>query len=69
MKDLNHYLNEGKDQDKELADYLYKEYIKDAKKELSASAIAYEYKMDTDGKIAASVIKNVIKKYYKIDLK
>tara|TARA_R110000737_G_scaffold328151_3_gene342720 strand:- start:2351 stop:2530 length:180 start_codon:yes stop_codon:yes gene_type:complete len=54
---------------KDLADYLYEEYIKDAIKEPTARAIAYEYRMDTDGKIVSSFIKTVIKEHYKIELK
>lgn len=49
------------------ADWIYKKWIKGAKTIPTATSIAYDIKME-DGKISASYIKHILKKYKNIDI-
>ena len=62
-------LKENEESDKRFAEYSYKSYWEDAAESFSAAYVAYLIMMDTDSKISPRYIKNVIKKYYNMDLK
>ena len=69
MIKLKNILKENEESDKRFAEYVYKSYLEDANQTFSAAGVAYAIMMDTDSKIPPAYIKNVMKKYYNMDLK
>jgi hypothetical protein len=69
MIKLKNLLSENEESDKRFAEYVYKSYLEDANQSYSAAGVAYMIMMDSDSKIPPVYIKNVMKKYYNIDLK
>jgi hypothetical protein len=69
MIKLKNILKENEESDKRFAEYVYKSYLEDANQSYSAAGVAYMIMMDTDSKIPPVYIKNVMKKYYNMDLK
>ena len=70
MKNLTTFLNEGKkDQEKEDADFIYNNYIKDNDNISTSKELSHQIRMDVDMSISAGYIKKVIKEYHNIDLK
>jgi hypothetical protein len=69
MIKLKNILAENEESDKRFAEYVYKSYLEDANQSYSAPGVAYMIMMDTDSKIPPAYIKNVMKKYYNMDLK
>jgi|688.fasta_scaffold478126_2 hypothetical protein len=69
MIKLKNILKENEESDKRFAEYVYKSYLEDANQSYSAAGVAYMIMMDTDSKIPPAYIKNVMKKYYNMDLK
>jgi hypothetical protein len=69
MIKLKNILAESEESDKRFAEYVYKSYLEDANQSYSAAGVAYMIMMDTDSKIPPAYIKNVMKKYYNMDLK
>jgi len=69
MIKLKNILAESEESDKRFAEYVYKSYLEDANQSYSAAGVAYMIMMDTDSKIPPVYIKNVMKKYYNMDLK
>jgi hypothetical protein len=62
-------VTESEESDKKFAEYIFKSYLEDAKQSFTAAGVAYTIMMDTDSRIPPAYIKNIIKKYYNIDLK
>jgi hypothetical protein len=69
MIKLKNILAESEESDKRFAEYIYKSYLEDANQSYSAAGVAYMIMMDSDSKIPPVYIKNVMKKYYNMDLK
>jgi len=69
MIKLKNILAESEESDKRFAEYVYKSYLEDANQSYSAAGVAYMIMMDSDSKIPPVYIKNVMKKYYNMDLK
>jgi len=69
MIKLKNILAESEESDKRFAEYIYKSYLEDANQSYSAAGVAYMIMMDSDSKIPPAYIKNVMKKYYNMDLK
>jgi hypothetical protein len=69
MIKLKNILKENEESDKRFAEYVYKSYLEDANQSYSAAGVAYMIMMDPDSKIPPVYIKNVMKKYYNMDLK
>jgi hypothetical protein len=69
MIKLKNILKENEESDKRFAEYVYKSYLEDANQSYSAAGVAYMIMMDSDSKIPPVYIKNVMKKYYNMDLK
>jgi hypothetical protein len=69
MIKLKNLLSENEESDKRFAEYVYKSYLEDANQSYSAAGVAYMIMMDSDSKIPPAYIKNVMKKYYNMDLK
>jgi len=63
-------VEEGDDKQKKFADYIYNEYLKDAKQPMTAMRLSQEIMNDTDSRINPVYIKAAIKAHYpEIELK